>query len=126
MSTPPQVYLITGTSTGLGLSLAHAVLASGHKLVATSRNPSKTPDAVAAITTAGGVWLPLDVTSPDLEQQVDAVLKVHGYISVLVNNAGVAIGGAAEDVPLSKVREVFETNFFGEPFCLDEVFAAVS
>jgi NAD(P)-dependent dehydrogenase (short-subunit alcohol dehydrogenase family) len=60
-------FLVTGFSSGLGLSLVRSILRSGHRLIATSRNPSKTPNYVAEVDTSGGVWTALDVSSPDLE-----------------------------------------------------------
>ena len=41
-----QVWLITGSSRGLGRALAEAVLEAGHKLVATARNPAQLADLV--------------------------------------------------------------------------------
>jgi NAD(P)-dependent dehydrogenase (short-subunit alcohol dehydrogenase family) len=59
-----KVYLVTGCSSGLGYNLAKAIVSAGHKLIATSRTPSKVPDIVAEIQKLGGHWGELDVTSP--------------------------------------------------------------
>ncbi|KAF2756604.1 NAD(P)-binding protein [Pseudovirgaria hyperparasitica] len=108
-------WLITGCSTGLGLSLARAVLSRpGEKLIATSRNPQKTPDLVHEITSnPNAVWEALDVSATDLEARLDAIIAKHGPINVLINNAGYAAGGIFEASPISLVRELYETNFFG-------------
>jgi NAD(P)-dependent dehydrogenase (short-subunit alcohol dehydrogenase family) len=92
-----KVFLITGCSSGLGLELAYTVLAAGHKLIATSRNPASSPNLVTEISSLGGVWTALDVTSPDLESQLKHSLSIYGRIDVLVNNAGIALAGAVED-----------------------------
>lgn len=115
MSTHPKVYLITGCSSGLGYSLAKAAIAAGHKVIATSRNPSKTPDKVAEITSLGGIWATLDVSSPSLESQFqDTILPlVHGKIDVLINNAGIASGSIFEDFEIDLARAIFETNVWG-------------
>ena len=82
-------WLITGCSSGLGLSLARAALAAGHKVIATSRNPGKTPDAVAEIeATDNGAWMQLDVTDVELEKKLQDCREKFGKIDVLVNNAG--------------------------------------
>ena len=87
MSSP--VWLITGCSSGLGLELARAALKAGHKVIATSRNPDKTPDLKKEIeSTKNGRWIQLDVVDLKLEQKVDACMEIFGQIDVLVNNAG--------------------------------------
>lgn len=115
MSTQAKVYLITGCSSGLGYSLAKAAIAAGHKVIATSRNPSKTPDKVAEITSLGGLWAALDVSSPSLESQFqEKVLPlVNGKINVVINNAGIATGSIFEDMDMNAARGIFETNVWG-------------
>jgi NAD(P)-dependent dehydrogenase (short-subunit alcohol dehydrogenase family) len=92
-----SVFLITGCSSGLGLELAYAVLATGHRLIATSRNPAGTPGLVSKITSLGGDWATLDVISSDIESQLNHCLGIYGRIDVLINNAGIGMGGALED-----------------------------
>lgn len=96
-STPPQVWLITGCSTGLGASLAIHALKAGHAVIATARNPSSAP-SYTQISSLGGKWLPLDVTSPTAGDVVQEAVKLAGRIDVLVNNAGYSILGAMEDI----------------------------
>lgn len=92
-----KVWLVTGCSSGLGLEICNAAQRAGHIVIATSRNSSKTPDVVATIEEKGGHWLAMDVTSPQLDKQVDQALALYGKIDVLVNNAGFATCGAIED-----------------------------
>lgn len=98
-STKPLVWLITGCSSGFGTSLAFIALKAGHKVIATSRTPSKTPDLVNQVEDLGGLWLPLDVTGSreHLQKVIDEGTKKFGRIDVLVNNAGIGILGALED-----------------------------
>jgi len=113
MSSP--VWLITGCSSGFGLSLALIALRSGHKVIATSRNPSKTPALVAQVEALGGVWHQLDVCSPEAELQevLRKAGKVFGAIDILVNNAAYALLGAFETISDVEARAQMETNFFG-------------
>lgn len=115
MSTQAKVYLITGCSSGLGYSLAKAAIAAGHKVIATSRNPSKTPDKVAEITSLGGQWATLDVSSPSLETQFQEAIHplANGKIDVVINNAAMAAGAVFEDLSLDTARNIFETNVWG-------------
>src|SRR6476620_10035381 len=89
-------WLITGCSSGLGLYLARTVLSAGHKCIATSRSPGTTPEYVAEIERLGGTWLPLDVSSSNLEQSIQAITENYGFIDVLLNNAGFGDGGPLE------------------------------
>ena len=95
----PLVWLITGCSSGFGTSLSIIALKAGHKVIATSRNPSKDPEVVQQIEHLGGIWLPLDVngSTEHLQGVIDEGNKKFGRIDVLVNNAGFAILGALED-----------------------------
>jgi len=95
MSSTP-VWLITGCSSGFGAALAILALKNGHRVIATSRNPSKSPDELEKVEKLGGRWLALDVCSPELPAVVDAATKIYGQIDILVNNAGYALLGAFE------------------------------
>lgn len=107
---PPQVFLVTGASSGLGLSLAKTILAAGHKVVATMRNPSKAP---SGLDSPNCIILALDVTSPTLEIDLQPCLSAFGKIDVLINNAGYGYGGPLEDCDIDESRKTLETLFWG-------------
>lgn len=116
----PLTWLITGCSSGLGLALARAVLASpaGHTLIANSRDPSRTPDLVSELSRSSSSirhqWLPLDVDHPTAASALITDLEAQGVeVDVLVNNAGWSIHQAAEHLTDDEVRAQFETVFFG-------------
>ncbi|KAF3763901.1 NAD(P)-binding protein, partial [Cryphonectria parasitica EP155] len=111
-----KVYLITGCSSGLGYEIAITALKAGHKVIATSRNPSKTPDKVQQITNLGGQWAALNVSSPTLEAQFhNTILPLlpNGRLDTLINNAGIAVGSVVEDIHMDAARDILETNFWG-------------
>uniref|UniRef100_L7JF38 Retinol dehydrogenase 8 n=1 Tax=Pyricularia oryzae (strain P131) TaxID=1143193 RepID=L7JF38_PYRO1 len=109
----PLTFLVTGCSSGLGLALCRAIQSAGHVVVATSRNPSRTPALVAEIESAGGRWLALDVDSPDAGGRLVEGLEQGGTaIDVLINNAGWSIHQAVEQFEEAEVRDQFETVFF--------------
>jgi NAD(P)-dependent dehydrogenase (short-subunit alcohol dehydrogenase family) len=108
-----QVWLITGSSRGLGRALADAVLAAGHKLVATARNPAQLADLIERYGDQVRT-VALDVTNA--QAAVDAVAvatKAFGRLDVLVNNAGYGDVSAIEDTSLDEFRAQIETNLFG-------------
>lgn len=101
-----KTILITGCSSGFGLEIAHYFLARDWKVIATMR----TPQAELFPASEHLRVLALDVTDADsIQQAIDAA----GPIDALVNNAGIGVLNALEGIPMSTVREVFETNTFG-------------
>jgi NAD(P)-dependent dehydrogenase (short-subunit alcohol dehydrogenase family) len=96
--------LVTGCSTGIGRATAIELAARGYEVIATARRPETLDDLKVA------ERLALDV---DDDASVAAVRARVGPVDVLVNNAGFGVEGAIETVPLSDVRRMFETNFFG-------------
>lgn len=113
-----RVVLITGTSSGFGLGLAVSLAQRGHQVIATMRDLARRHDLDEAAQQAGVEArinvLRLDVTETDtIPSVVDEVVQRFGRIDVLINNAGFAIGGFVEDIPLSEWRRQLETNLFG-------------
>jgi NAD(P)-dependent dehydrogenase (short-subunit alcohol dehydrogenase family) len=113
MSNSKKVWLITGCSRGLGKDMANAVLAAGHKLVATARNAdtlshlaARYPDTVRIVD--------LDVTDAEAAREaVATAVENFGGLDVLVNNAGFGHLSSIEDMTEEYFRAQFETNFFG-------------
>jgi NAD(P)-dependent dehydrogenase (short-subunit alcohol dehydrogenase family) len=113
--------LITGTSKGIGLEAALAFGRAGHKVHATMRNPSQSPELAEK---AAEEKLPITVSTMDVDSDqsvshaIAAIQKDHGPIDVLVNNAGVERSGSVEELPLADFRAVMETNYFGAIRCV--------
>ena len=107
----PNVWLITGCSRGLGRALAQAVLAAGHRLVATARDPRD----LAFLTSSDRLrTVALDVTDPAAARSAVAVATSgFGRLDVLVNNAGYIKANSIEDCPEDDFRRQIEINFFG-------------
>ena len=103
----PKVWLITGSSRGLGRALAEAVAASGDELVATARN-------VESLAGLGGEHVALDVTDPEAARAAVAfAVERFGRLDVVVNNAGYADLGSIEEMPPEVFDAQIATNFFG-------------
>jgi NAD(P)-dependent dehydrogenase (short-subunit alcohol dehydrogenase family) len=111
--------LITGASSGIGAAVAQLLHRNGFTVFGTTRsaNPAKTN---------GFRMLRLDVDSEDSARAcVEEVLSHSGRLHAVVNNAGFALIGAAEEAGLAEAKEQFETNFFGVVRVTDAVLPAV-
>jgi NAD(P)-dependent dehydrogenase (short-subunit alcohol dehydrogenase family) len=110
------VALVTGTSSGIGLSTAVAAAGHGFTVVATMRDTAKDGPLRAAAEAAG---VTLDVRMLDVvdEASIDScvagVVSDHGSLDVLINNAGRGFVGTIEHVSMDEMRAIMEVNFFG-------------
>ncbi|HEX9448186.1 MAG TPA: oxidoreductase [Dongiaceae bacterium] len=108
-----KVWFITGSSRGLGRVLAEQVLAAGHRLVATARNPAQLADLAARYGDRLRA-VALDVADASAaDAAITAAIAAFGRIDVLVNNAGYANVNSIEDLPADDFRAQIETNLFG-------------
>lgn len=108
-----KVWLVTGSSRGLGRAVVDEVLKAGHQVVATARNVGTVQDFVD---TYGKQVLPypLDVTDPQQAQDAVAAAVEHfGRLDVVVNNAGYANVAPIEEVDMADFRAQLETVFYG-------------
>lgn len=105
-----KVILITGASSGIGKDAALRLVDEGHIVYGAARRTDKMQD----LTQRGGHALELDVTdAAGIATVVAGIIEDQKRIDVLVNNAGYAVYGAVEDVPLDEARRQFEVNVFG-------------
>ena len=110
-----NLVLITGTSSGIGLSAAVECAAAGFRVIATMRDIQRRKDLDEAAK-ARGVSLSveqLDVTADHVAPKIRELVLKYGPFYGLVNNAGIAIGGVFEEQSEADVRAQFETNVFG-------------
>ena len=114
-----KTVIVTGTSSGIGLEAVVALAKRGWRVFATMRNTAKSGPLETALQEAGVrdrvEIAELDVTDgASIATAVETILsKTGGKLDAVVHNAGVAVGGAFEDVPDAQARHVMETNFFG-------------
>src|SRR5580700_10102309 len=107
-----NVWFITGAGRGMGLDIAKAALAAGHKVVATGRNTDKVAQAVRE--SANLLVVKLDVTNPaDAESAVKAVIDRFGRIDVLVNNAASFYAGYFEEISPEQMAKQLATSLIG-------------
>jgi NAD(P)-dependent dehydrogenase (short-subunit alcohol dehydrogenase family) len=105
-----QVVLITGASSGIGKATAKLFAEHGHTTYAAARRREMFPELQAL------ACHPLYVDVTEEASMIAAVQDIeakHGVVDVLVNNAGYSQAGPLEELPLSAMRQQFETNVFG-------------
>ncbi|WP_251037860.1 SDR family oxidoreductase [Paenibacillus albidus] len=112
------VALITGTSSGFGLLTAVTLAAKGYTVIATMRNLNRKEGLERQAAQAGvlqGIHMVgMDVTDEDsISAAVTDIYRNFGRIDLLINNAGLAVGGFVEEVSMEDWRLQMETNFFG-------------
>jgi NAD(P)-dependent dehydrogenase (short-subunit alcohol dehydrogenase family) len=110
--------LITGASSGFGLLTSVTLARRGWRVLATMRDLSRREKLEAAAREAGVLerieFHALDVTNANqIAAIADLVAKRSEPLHALLNNAGFAVPGFAEDVTDAELREQFDTNFFG-------------
>src|SRR4051812_12057561 len=103
-----SVALVTGASSGIGEATAQRLAHAGFTVFGTSRRAGKPGSRAFEM-------LELDVTSDEsVNAAVEEVLRRHGRIDVLVNNAGFGVAPAgAEESSIDQAKSIFDTNFFG-------------
>jgi NAD(P)-dependent dehydrogenase (short-subunit alcohol dehydrogenase family) len=111
-----MIVLVTGATVGLGRASAILLAQRGYRVFAGVRNA----DRLAAIQQLGQERklplesIALDVTDDTSTQRaIEEIERRAGPVNILANNAGIAIGAAAEEISLADYRKIFDTNFFG-------------
>ncbi|RRO13536.1 SDR family oxidoreductase [Flavobacteriaceae bacterium 14752] len=103
----PKVVLVTGASSGLGQAIAEYLAKQDYIVYGTSRHPKS--DEINGVK-----FKALDVTKSDtITSCIEDVINKEKRIDILINNAGVGITGAMEEIPLDEAKAHFDTNFFG-------------
>ncbi len=101
-----KIILITGASSGFGKAMAARLAAAGHTIYGTSRR--------AQTSSADCTMLTMDVTDrASVEAAVQQVVAAEGHIDVLINNAGMGIGGAVELATDDEIALQIGTNLLG-------------
>jgi NAD(P)-dependent dehydrogenase (short-subunit alcohol dehydrogenase family) len=111
-----KVALVTGGASGIGKGCAERLAAEGATVVLTDMLDDLGQAVAANIIGAGGKaeFLSHDVTDEDAWVGVIARVKAaHGRLDVLVNNAGISIGGSVLEMPLESWRRLMAVNLDG-------------
>jgi 3-oxoacyl-[acyl-carrier protein] reductase len=118
-----RVALVTGASSGLGRRFAEVLAANGAAVALVARRADRLAALQGRIEAAGGRALTVaaDVLDRDaMARAFDQAEAAFGTVTILVNNAGVAHGGRAVELPPEEWRRVLATNLDAVFFCAQE------
>tara|TARA_B100000965_G_scaffold106266_1_gene87659 strand:- start:3225 stop:4097 length:873 start_codon:yes stop_codon:yes gene_type:complete len=105
-----KVVLITGTALGIGKSTAEYLIDKGHIVY----GGDILIEENLYLNDIGGTALEMDVTNQEhIDNAVTQIISEHGRIDVLVNNAGLGVYGAIEDVSMEDIYYQYDVNLFG-------------
>ncbi|MDR7128142.1 NAD(P)-dependent dehydrogenase (short-subunit alcohol dehydrogenase family) [Algoriphagus sp. 4150] len=121
-----KIALVTGANTGVGFQIAKALAENNYTVYVGARNPEKGNEAVRELG-ENAVAIELDVTkNSTIQSAAEKIGKEHGYLDLLVNNAGISNAGTrkgtmeemlAAQMPsvasISEMKKVWDTNVFG-------------
>jgi 3-dehydrosphinganine reductase len=112
-----KTVVITGGSSGIGLSLAEQLAGLSARVVLVARRPALLEEARAKIlarhASASVKTVPLDISDEEATQRAMSDLADSEPIDVLVNNAGVVLPGRFLDLPMKEFRQMMDVNYFG-------------
>lgn len=106
-----KVILVTGASSGIGLSVAKMLAEQGHIIYAASRRGQKGQKFQN-----GGELIPVMMDVCDdvlIDKAVRQIIQEQGRIDGVIHSAGMGIAGAAEDTPIADVKLQMQVNYFG-------------
>lgn len=118
-----KIAVVTGTSTGIGLTTSLHLARNGYKVFAGMRNVAKATalQEAAAADSLDVEVIQLDVCDKDSIAAAFQLVEQTGPVDVLVNNAGIGGSAPLELTPEDEHRQMFETNYFGVVNCVQAV-----
>lgn len=111
-----QIVVITGATSGIGLTTARRAAQRGARLVLAARNEDALKQLISELMKTGcdAVYVVADVgIEEDVRRIAQIAVERFGGFDTWVNNAGISIFGRMEDISLEDQRRLFQTNFWG-------------
>ena len=115
-----KVVVISGASSGIGKACAWHFAKNGSKVVLAARSEEKLKAIGKEMMRAGYEILTVraDVSNEeDCHNLISETINKYKVIDVLINNAGISMRATLEEMDLSVMKKVMDTNFFGTVFC---------
>ncbi|MBP1154812.1 MULTISPECIES: glucose 1-dehydrogenase [unclassified Paenibacillus] len=115
-----KVAAVTGGAQGIGKAVALEFVKAGYEVSVADTDQEAGAELVGEIRELGGkaMFLPVNVSKEaDIEHWFKLMLEELGRVDVLVNNAGIGIGGSMLDLPLASFDQVIGVNLRGAFSC---------
>jgi 3-oxoacyl-[acyl-carrier protein] reductase len=115
-----KIAIVTGSTRGIGLAIARALLEAGATVVVSGRGQEKVDETVAALSNFGNVkGVAADVAkSAEAQKLIDETVAAFGQVDVLVNNAGITRDNLLMRMKEEEWDAVIETNLKGVYNCI--------
>lgn len=120
MNFKDKVVVITGASSGIGLSLVHEFASLGASVVMGARTEEKLQEVAGELALKGteSAYIATDVAKEeDCKKLIDTAVKTFGRIDVLICNAGISMRALFDDVDLDVLKRLMDVNFWGTVYC---------
>lgn len=114
-----KVAIVTGASSGIGLSTARSLAKYGAKVVLAARSEEKLEQIRSELSTCSDViCVRTDVSvESDCKNLIEQTVKAFGRIDILINNAGISMRAMFRDLDLSVIHRLMDVNFWGTVYC---------
>ncbi|CAN5606631.1 SDR family oxidoreductase [soil metagenome] len=115
-----KVIVITGASSGIGKACAEVFASHNYAVVISGRSADRLQLVASELKDQGREVLavPTDVSKEeDCHNLIQKTVEKYGRIDVLINNAGLSMRAVFEDVDLSVLKTLMDTNFWGTVYC---------
>ncbi len=115
-----KVVIITGGGSGIGKACASAFLARGYRVVISGRRMEKLQEVIGEFNPYSEHILAVQADVSDEEDGkriIDETLAKFGRIDVLINNAGISMRALFEEMDLTVLKRLMDTNFWGAVYC---------
>ncbi|MDB6453493.1 SDR family NAD(P)-dependent oxidoreductase [Falsirhodobacter sp. 20TX0035] len=108
-----KIVVVTGAGSGIGEATARRFSADGATVLLVARSEEKLSKVAASLPSDRTEWISADLSTEEGARALAAKAQAMGGADVLVNNAGIAVGGTIEEVSVEDWNKQIQTNLTG-------------